>query len=189
MELRQLAAFVTVADELHFGRAADRMSIVQPAVSQLVRRLERELDVVLFERSSHHVTLTAAGAELLPVARRAIAASDELAKRAAALVRGEQGELRIGTTEGISQSLNLLLARFAAERPNVGTRLEAIHTPAKLKALRAGELDIAFLRAPLDLQGLRCEQLWSEPLLSCSPSATRSPPNSRSRSARSLRCR
>src|SRR5947209_18258984 len=77
VELRQLAAFVAVADELHFGRAAERIGVVQPAVSQLVRRLERELGIVLFERSSHHVALTAAGTELLPAARRALAASDE----------------------------------------------------------------------------------------------------------------
>src|SRR5205823_4883684 len=87
VELRQLAAFLAVADELHFGRAADRIGIVQPAVSQLVRRLERELGIVLFERSSHHVVLTAAGTELLPIARQALAARDELANRAAALAR------------------------------------------------------------------------------------------------------
>ena len=169
MELRQLAAFVAVADELHFGRAAERLHVVQPAVSQLVRRLERELGVVLFERSSHHVALTAAGAELLTAARGALAASEELATSAAALARGEQGQLRIGTSDGISQNLNLLLARFAEQRPNARVRLEALHTPAKLKALRAGELDVAFVRAPLDLAGLRCVQLWSEPLVAVLP--------------------
>jgi DNA-binding transcriptional LysR family regulator len=105
MELRQLAAFVAVADELHFGRAAERLGVVQPAVSQLVRRLERELGVVLFERSSHHVALTGAGTKLLPAARRSLSASHELALAAPALVRGEQGELRVGTTEGIGANL------------------------------------------------------------------------------------
>jgi DNA-binding transcriptional LysR family regulator len=165
VELRQLAAFVAVADELHFGRAAERLGVVQPAVSQLVRRLEQELGIILFERSSHHVTLTGEGAELLSDARSVLAASDALATRAAALIRGEQGELRIGTTEGISQNLNLLLARFAETHPKAAIRLEALHTPAKLKALRAGELDIAFLRAPVELTGLRSMQLWSEPLV------------------------
>jgi DNA-binding transcriptional LysR family regulator len=165
VELRQLAAFVAVADELHFGRAAERLGVVQPAVSQLVRRLEQELGIILFERSSHHVALSGEGAELLSDARTALAASDALTTRAAALIRGEQGELRIGTTEGISQNLNLLLARFADKHPQAAIRLEALHTPAKLKALRAGELDVAFLRAPLDLRGLRTRQMWSEPLV------------------------
>jgi DNA-binding transcriptional LysR family regulator len=164
MELRQLAAFVAVADELHFGHAAERLGLVQPAVSQLVRRLEGELGLVLFERSSHHVALTGAGAKLLPIARRALSASDELAGAASALVRGEQGELRIGTTEGIGGNLNLLLGRFAEERPNVGVRLQAIHTPGKLRALREGDLDVAFVRAPVEVSGLRVTELWSEPL-------------------------
>ncbi len=164
MELRQLAAFVAVADELHFGRAAERLDVVQPAVSQLVRRLEQELGVVLFERSSHHVALTGAGAELLPAARQALAARDELARRAAALIRGDQGVLRVGTSEGIGQNLNLLLARFAERRPGASVRLRALHTPAKLDAVRAGELDVAFVRAPLELTGLRSLPLWSEPL-------------------------
>jgi DNA-binding transcriptional LysR family regulator len=164
MELRQLAAFVAVADELHFGRAAERLGVVQPTVSQLVRRLERELGVVLFERSSHRVTLTGAGSKLLPAARRTLSASDELAAAASAVVRGEQGELRIGTTEGIAANLNLLLGRFADERPNVGIRLQAIHTPAKLQALRDGDLDVAFVRAPIELSGLHIAELWSEPL-------------------------
>jgi DNA-binding transcriptional LysR family regulator len=169
MELRQLAAFVAVADELHFGRAAERLGVVQPAVSQLVRRLERELGVILFERSSHHVVLTGAGSKLLPAARHALSAEDELTATAAALRQGEQGELRIGTTEGIGANLNLLLGRFAEERPNVGVHLHAIHTPAKLRAVRDGDLDVAFVRAPADASGLRVDELWSEPLVAVLP--------------------
>jgi DNA-binding transcriptional LysR family regulator len=169
MELRQLAAFVAVADELHFGRAAERLGIVQPAVSQLVRRLEREVGVVLFERSSHHVVLTGAGSKLLPAARRALSARDELAATASALVHGEQGELRVGTSEGIGANLNLLLGRFAEERPNVSVRLQPVHTPAKLRAVRDGELEIAFVRAPVDPTGLRVDELWREPLRAVLP--------------------
>jgi DNA-binding transcriptional LysR family regulator len=84
-------------------------------------------------------------------------------------VRGEQGELRIGTTEGIGANLNLLLTRFAEERPHVGIRLQAIHTPAKLQAIRNGDLDVAFVRAPLDASGLRVCELWSEPLRAVLP--------------------
>ncbi|PNG23724.1 LysR family transcriptional regulator [Streptomyces cahuitamycinicus] len=69
MELRQLTCFVTVAEELHFGRAAKRLHVVQPAVSQQVRNLERSLKVTLFERSTREVLLTEAGKELLPLAR------------------------------------------------------------------------------------------------------------------------
>jgi DNA-binding transcriptional LysR family regulator len=169
MELRQLAAFVAVADELHFGRAAQRLGVVQPAVSQLVRRLERELGVVLFERSSHHVVLTGAGSKLLPAARRALRAGDELAATASALIQGEQGELRVGTTEGIGANLNLLLGRFAEERPNVSVIPQAIHTPDKLRAVRDGDLDVAFVRAPVDAIGLHLDELWSEPLRAVLP--------------------
>ncbi|HEY0814626.1 MAG TPA: LysR family transcriptional regulator [Pseudonocardia sp.] len=169
MELRQLAAFVAVADERHFGRAAERLGTVQPAVSQLVRRLERELEIVLFDRSSHHVTLTGAGAELLPGARQVLAARDLVAETAAALVRGEQGVLRVGTSEGIGPNLNLLMARFAERRPRAGVRLQALHTPAKLRALRSGELDVAFVRAPAAVSGLRMVQLWTEVLVVVMP--------------------
>src|SRR4051794_3882799 len=101
VELRHLAAFVAVAEERHFGRAAERLGTVQPAVSQLVRRLEDELDVVLFDRSSHHVALTGAGDQLLGLARQALTARDAIVDTAAAAVRGEQGVLRIGTSAGI----------------------------------------------------------------------------------------
>jgi len=77
--------------------------------------------------------------------------------------------LRIGTTEGIGANLNLLLGRFAEERPNVGVHLHAIHTPAKLRAVRDADLDVAFVRAPADASGLRVGELWSEPLVAVLP--------------------
>jgi len=169
VELRQLAAFVAVADELHFGRAAERLGIVQPAVSQLVRRLEKELGIVLFERSSHHVAITGAGAGLLPAARRVLAAADDLAAAVPALAGGQQGELAVGTTEGMGPKLNLVLARFADEHPHASIRLEAMHTPAKVRAVRDGTLDVAFVRAPVDREGIDAAELWSEPLVALVP--------------------
>src|SRR4051794_772861 len=78
VELRQLRYFVTVAEEQGFGRAAERLHVVQPAVSQQIRRLERELGVALFERSTRHVRLSPAGERLLPEARTALAAADRV---------------------------------------------------------------------------------------------------------------
>jgi DNA-binding transcriptional LysR family regulator len=113
--------------------------------------------------------LTGAGSKLLPAARRALRAGDEIAATASALVQGEQGELRVGTTEGIGTNLNLLLGRFAEERPNVSVHPQAIHTPDKLRELRHGGLDVAFVRAPVDATGLRVDELWSEPLRAVLP--------------------
>lgn len=169
--MRQLAAFVAVADERHFGRAAERLGTVQPAVSQLVRRLERELDVVLFDRSSHHVALTGAGNELLPIARQALSARDAIAEAAAATVRGDRGTLRIGTSAGIGVNLNLLLARFAERRPRTNVRLQLLHTPAKLRALRSGDLDLAFVRMPPVTSGVRVIKLWNEALVAVLPAS------------------
>lgn len=95
MEIRQLAYFTAVAEELNFGRAAERLHIVQPAVSQQVRRLERELDVPLFDRSSRHVRLTPAGERLLPEARAVLAAADRVRQVAASIAAGADGTVRV----------------------------------------------------------------------------------------------
>ncbi|MER5561423.1 LysR family transcriptional regulator [Streptomyces sp. NPDC002506] len=166
MELRQLSYFVTVAEELHFGRAAARLHIVQSAVSQQVRRLERELGAELFDRSPRHVRLTSAGERLLPEAREVLAA----AERARAAVR-DGGTLRIGTSSGLGDHLGRVLDAFAGLAP--GTSVELVSAPARdrLAQVADGRLDAAFVRPPEPMPGLRIVPLWEDPLLVAVPAS------------------
>jgi DNA-binding transcriptional LysR family regulator len=161
MELRQLSYFVTVAEELHFGRAAERLHIVQPAVSQQVRRLERELGVELFDRSPRRVTLTEAGARFLPEARAVLAAAAR-AKAAVAEDRSlSPGTLRLGTSAGLGDHLDRLLDRLAP-----GLTVQLVYGPAAERAeqVRDGRLDATFVRGTLHYPGLRRIPAWQEPL-------------------------
>src|SRR5262245_54230219 len=146
MELRQLQYFVTLAEELHFGRAAERLHIVQPAVSQQLRRLEAELGVQLVERSTRHVALTAAGERLLPEARAVLAAVE----RARASVGGP-ATLRLGTTTGLGERLPRLLAALAPRE------VELVRVPAatRLRRVADGTLDAALLRGVVSHPGVR----------------------------------
>ncbi|WP_306279080.1 LysR family transcriptional regulator [Streptomyces malaysiensis] len=160
MELRALHYFVTVAEELHFGRAAQRLRIVQPAVSQQISRLERELGVVLLERTSRRVRLTPAGERVLTAARETLAA--------AARVRVVAGEpaaaLRIGVASCVTQRLDRALDRLRdSERP---AEPELIDLPvtARLDAVRDGVLDLALVRGAVTAAAVTVARAWSEPL-------------------------
>lgn len=166
MELRQLSYFVTVAEELHFGRAAERLHIVQSAVSQQVRRLERELGCNLFDRSPRHVRLTGAGERLLPEAREVLAA----AERARAAVR-ERTTLRLGTSAGLGEHLDRVLGAFAVIAPDTAVELVSAPTRDRLAQVADGRLDAAFVRAPQPAPGLRILPLWEDPLLVALPAA------------------
>ncbi|KPI10275.1 transcriptional regulator, LysR family [Actinobacteria bacterium OV450] len=166
MELRQLSYFVTVAEELHFGRAADRLHIVQSAVSQQVQRLERELGAALFDRSPRHVRLTGAGERLLPEARAVLAA----AERARSAVR-ERAGLRLGTSTGLGEHLDRVLGDVAALAP--GTAVQLVSAPARerLEQVADGRLDAAFVRSLEPAPGVRILRLWEDPLVVALPAA------------------
>ena len=124
MELRQLRHFVAVADELHFGRAAEKLGMTQPPLSQSIQRLESELGVRLFERTHRHVELTPTGAQLLPVVRETLALADQLPALAGSLLRGDRGLLRLAFVSTADYGvLPELLRRYRSRFPEVRIEL------------------------------------------------------------------
>ena len=170
MELRQLRYFVTVAEELHFGRAAERLHIVQPAVSQQIRRLERALGVSLFERSTRSVALTEAGSRFLPHARAVLAAADRAADSVAEF-RSAPAPLRLGTSEGLGDRLDGLLAEFTRRAPDV--QLELVHAPTtqRLQRVRDGSLDATIVRGDWPAPGLDFSLLWTDEVMVALPAS------------------
>ncbi|QKV81215.1 LysR family transcriptional regulator [Amycolatopsis sp. Hca4] len=169
MELRQLRYFVTVAEELHFGRAAERLHIVQPAVSQQIRRLERSLGVTLFSRTTRSVVLTEAGQRFLPEAREVLAAARRAAESVASL--RDVRLLRLGTSEGLGDRLDALLRAFARVSPS--TSLELVHAPTlqRLQRVRDGSLDATIVRGPWPSSGLDLTPLWMDEVFVALPAS------------------
>jgi DNA-binding transcriptional LysR family regulator len=161
MELRALRYFVTVAEELHFGRAAERLHIAQPAVSQQIARLERELGVQLLDRSPRRVRLTDAGLRVLDAARDALVAAD-LVRTAAS--KSTSTTLRIGTAAGLTARLERGIDALRERAPDFDVVLVDLPVAARLNALRRGELDLALARGVLSAPGLTVLPTWSEPL-------------------------
>ena len=146
IELRHLRYFIAVAEELHFGRAARRLGIAQPPLSVQIQRLEAEIGVELFERTSRRVQLTAAGRALLDEGRHVLSgfrSATEAAQRAA---RGETGSLTVAFAASVMfLSLPRIIRRFRDEFPRVRLELRELPTGPQIIALRDGELDIGFL--------------------------------------------
>ncbi|WP_035855626.1 LysR family transcriptional regulator [Cryptosporangium arvum] len=160
MELRALRYFVTVAEELHFGRAAERLHIVQPAVSQQISRLERELGVRLLDRSSRRVRLTPAGERVLGAARDTLAA----AARVRVVAGEEAAALRVGVASCVTERLDRALTRLqGGDRPAEPVLVD-LPVAARLDAVRDGELDLALVRGPVTAPNLTVLRAWSEPL-------------------------
>ncbi|GAB3152934.1 LysR family transcriptional regulator [Amycolatopsis stemonae] len=161
MELRALRYFVTVADELHFGRAADRLHIAQPAVSRQIARLERELGVRLFDRSPRRVRLTEDGHRVLVAARETLVAADRV--RVAATPRA--GVMRIGTATGqFTARLERGIDALREQAPAFDVVLVDLPLPARLNALRQGDVDLALARGVRGAPGLRVLPTWTEAL-------------------------
>lgn len=151
MELRQLRYFVTLAEELHFRRAAERMHIAQPAFSEQIRRLECELGAQLFDRTSHYVRLTEAGALFLDEVRRALAQVDHAAEVAGQAARGELGSLTVGFIGSAANELTpQIIRRFRARHPGVSVALREFGYGDPSAGLAGSEVDVAFVRPPVE---------------------------------------
>lgn len=169
VELRQLEAFVAVATELHFGRAAEKLYIGQPTLSDLIRRLERELGTPLFTRTTRRVVLTGAGAELLIRSKTIL---DDVAAAAAAAVRrvasGQAGTVRVGITPPVAPVLAPHLCDvFAAEAPQVTVSLEQMWLPMLLtRTVAVSDIDVAITCGIIgERDGVLSEVFCAEPLL------------------------
>jgi DNA-binding transcriptional LysR family regulator len=170
MELRHLRYFVAVAEELHFHRAADRLHIAQPAVSEQIRKLEAELGVRLFDRTKRSVALTDAGAAMLEEARRVLSAA-EVAQRAAREAHAwSVGRLRIGyLPDALPAAVPQLLRRFTTREPGIRVTLETGAARRLIEDVREHRIDIAIACLPAPISGLRVVTIGHEDTVAAVP--------------------
>lgn len=165
MELRHLRYFVTVAEELHFGRAAQRLNISQPPLSRQIQELEEELGFALFVREYHKVELTEAGKVYLAQVKGILGQLGLAQQDAAAVALGRQGHLRIGSGVHLPEGyLPRLLAAFSATR-QAGLDILEAPSPRMVQALLDKTIDVAFVMLPLTRSGLLVKELMREPLM------------------------
>lgn len=170
IDVRRLRYFVAVAEEQHFSRAADRLGISQPPLSEHIQALERELGVALFQRTTRSVTLTDDGLNLLPHARRILRDID----RCGEVIRDARWEkmstLRIGILHAHAYTfLPALLAAWAQHRPDVRLTLAEHATQDQTSVLMTGDVDLAFVREPVHESDLSMTRLFSEPYWIAAP--------------------
>src|SRR6476660_9383007 len=171
MDLRQLRYFVAVAEERHFGRAAERLHIAQPPLSQQIRRFEAELGEPLLYRTTRSVDLSPAGQVMLERGREILAAVDSAVDDARRAARGEYGHLAIGFTGSSTyEMLPSLAAALRRELPGIVLDLRGeLLTPAQVAQLLDRTLDLGLLRPPVHERDLDTEVLRSEPLIAVLP--------------------
>jgi DNA-binding transcriptional LysR family regulator len=171
MDLRQLRYLVTLAEELHFRRAAEREHIAQSAFSRQIQRLERELGVRLLDRSTRQVALTQAGLAVVEEARRALVAIDRVPAVARRAARAELGELSVGfVTATAPELIPRTLRAFTQRHPDIKLHLRERGFADPSAGLRERLVDVAFVWPPIQqLDGVRMEPLLQEPRLAVLP--------------------
>lgn len=149
MELRHLRYFVCVAEELHFGRAAERLGISQPPLSQQIRALEDQLGVRLFDRTSRRVRLTEAGRQFLPQAHETLVQADRAARIARLAHSGDIGRLSLGLSPSVPFIPHVMdaLARFRHAYPEVNLELGELARDEQIVGVERGNLDIGIVRS------------------------------------------
>ncbi|MBV2133556.1 LysR family transcriptional regulator [Pseudomonas sp. MAP12] len=172
MELRHLRYFIAVAEELHFGRAAQQLGISQPPLSQQIQALEEELGVRLFERTNRRVALSEAGRLFLPEARQVLAQLERAVAIARRAQRGELGELKVGFTSSapFTSTIPRAIQAFRLACPDVHLDLCELSSRGVAEAVAEGRLQVGMLR-PLDAlpAGLAALELFVEPLVAVLP--------------------
>jgi DNA-binding transcriptional LysR family regulator len=166
MEIRHLRYVIALAEELHFGRAAKRLNVSQPPLSQQLMKLEEELGVKLFERTKHKVTLTGAGVAFVAEARSVLALVDQAATAVARTGHGEMEQLIIGTLtstdSGFYRVLIRVVERFAKHYPNVRLGLRTLTVAQQIRALKDDRIQIGFIALPIDDPAIAVEHVYSE---------------------------
>ncbi|QFH71572.1 LysR family transcriptional regulator [Enterobacter sp. E76] len=167
IELRHLRYFVAVAEELHFGRAAARLNISQPPLSQQIQILEAQVGAKLLARTNRSVSLTAAGAQFLADSRQILSQVEAAAVRAARLHQGETGELRIGFTSSAPfiKPISDSLSQFRRGYPDVHLQTLEINTRAQIAPLNEGELELGLMRNTHLPDTLDWQLILREPLM------------------------
>lgn len=165
MDLTQLRSFTTLARELHFGRAAQKLNMTQPPLSRQIQKLEDELGVKLFDRTSHHVELTAAGRDLLPEAltilQKVSDVADDLRRRTSV----QSGRLKVGFISAASYYfMPALLSRAAKDYPALEISLNEMTAAQQIDALALGEIDVGLVRPVIPPPHVRSVPVWNERL-------------------------
>lgn len=170
VELRHLRYFVAVAEELHFGRAADRLKVAQPSLSQQIRKLERQIGADLFDRTNRRVELTAAGAALLPGATRTLEDAGTAIEQARDAAAGVSGHLTVGFIETAAITVvPQAVRRFRAAHPGIALTLLELGVGEQTEGLLSGRLDFGFIRERSKIESLRTETVLEEKLVVAVP--------------------
>jgi DNA-binding transcriptional LysR family regulator len=170
MELRHLRYFLTLAEELHFGRAAERLHIAQPPLSQQIRQLETELGFDLFHRTKRTVQLTEAGQVFLEEVQRIFKLLEQAIQIGQKTSRGEAGQLVIGFVSSASYNvLPTIFRRFRTDFPGVILELRELTTNQQTQWLKEGQIDVGFVRPPVEDTQFKTENVFRETLVVALP--------------------
>jgi DNA-binding transcriptional LysR family regulator len=168
--LARLSCFIAVAEELHFGRAAERLHMTQPPLSRQIQQLEAELGVQLIDRTTRSVTLTPAGVAFLPDARRILQLAESASLTVKRVPAGDLGTVVVGFTAASAHAvLPRLLDRTREQLPDVKLELREMVSSVQVEALMTGELDLGMARPPLNRPGLVSRPLLHEQLIAALP--------------------
>jgi len=171
IDLRQMRQFVAVAEELNFRRAAERLNMSQPPLTQAIQRIEEDIGAKLFHRDRRKVTLTRTGEVMLTESHRVLAQADRALAHVKDVARGRLGRVEIGFVLTASYELLPAVSRGFRERnPDIHLELHEMTSAEQIAALLDHQIDVAFLRPPLaEIEGLAMESIYSERLVAILP--------------------